>query len=65
MHEPVWQQYFRVQHVHQPETREELIGFQPDFTIINACSEVNDDWEDGLNSEVAIAFDIERQVTDP
>merc|ERR1719456_2137850 len=47
----------------RPETREELQGFEPDFTIINACSQVNEEWQrHNLNSEVAIAFNIEKRV---
>ena len=63
VHELAWQQHFVSNMFIRPKTREELVGFEPDFTIINACSEVNDDWEKhGLNSEVAIAFNIEKQV---
>lgn len=37
--------------------------FAPDFTVINACKVVNDDWEKhNLNSEVFIAFNIEKRV---
>ena len=37
--------------------------FAPDFTVINACKVVNDNWEKhGLNSEVFIAFNIEKRV---
>ena len=46
-----------------PETREELEGFEPDFTIINACAETNAKWkEHNLNSEVAVAFNLEERV---
>merc|ERR1711871_204578 len=63
VHELAWQQHFVSNMFIRPQTREELVGFKPDFTIINACSEVNDDWEKhGLNSEVAIAFNIEQEV---
>merc|ERR1711871_299305 len=63
VHELAWQQHFVSNMFIRPETREELVGFKPDFTIINACSEVNEDWErHGLNSEVAIAFNIEQEV---
>lgn len=38
-------------------------GFDPDFTIINACKVVNNDWKkQGLNSEVFIAFNIEKKI---
>jgi phosphoenolpyruvate carboxykinase (ATP) len=47
----------------RPETRDEIQHFDPDFTIINACSVANEDWErHGLNSEVAIAVNIEKKV---
>ena len=37
--------------------------FAPDFTVINACKVVNGDWEKhNLNSEVFIAFNIEKRV---
>jgi ATP-dependent phosphoenolpyruvate carboxykinase len=63
VHELAWQQHFVTNMFIRPETREELEGFEPDFTIINACSQTNDDWErHGLNSEVAIAFNIEKKV---
>ena len=40
---------------------DKLYEKEPDFTIINACSEINDEWkEHNLNSEVAIAFNIEK-----
>ena len=38
-------------------------AFAPDFTIINACKVVNSNWKrHGLNSEVFVAFNIERKV---
>ena len=43
--------------------KEDLNDFKPDFTIINACSVVNNDWEKhNLNSEVAIVFNIEKKI---
>ena len=63
VHELSWQQHFVTNMFIRPETREEIQDFEPDFTIINACSVVNDDWEKhNLNSEVAIAFNIEKKV---
>jgi phosphoenolpyruvate carboxykinase (ATP) len=36
---------------------------EPDFTIINACNIVNDDWKQhGMNSEVFITLNIERKL---
>ena len=47
----------------RPKTREELNNFEPDFTIINACSKTNEEWKKhNLNSDVAIAFNIEKRV---
>ena len=63
VHELAWQQHFVSNMFIRPQTREELDGFEPDFTIINACSQVNEEWEKhNLNSEVAIAFNIEQRV---
>ena len=40
----------------------DLEGFEPDFTVINACSQVDEDWEKhGLNSEVAVVFNVEKK----
>eukprot|EP00941_MAST-03F_sp_MAST-3F-sp1_P003962 g3962.t1 len=63
VHELAWQQHFVTNMFIRPEKGEELEGFDPDFTIINACSLTNENWkEHGLNSEVAIAFNIEKKV---
>ena len=63
IHELAWQQHFVTNMFIRPESEKELEGFKPDFTIINACSETNKKWkEHGLNSEVAIAFNIEKRV---
>ena len=43
VHEMAWQQHFVTNMFIRPETREELEGFEPDFTIINACSLDNED----------------------
>lgn len=63
VHELSWQQHFVSNMFIRPETREEIQDFKPDFTIINACSVNNEDWEKhGLNSDVAIAFNLEKEV---
>ena len=63
IHELAWQQHFVSNMFIKPDTDEELNNFIPDFTIINACSETNENWKkDGLNSEVAIAFNIEEKL---
>ncbi len=63
VHELAWQQHFVSNMFIRPKSKSELYNFQPDFTIINACSVVNEDWkQQGLNSEVAIAFNLEKRV---
>ena len=45
------------------ETAQETENFQPEFTIINACKVVDDEWKArGTNSEVFVAFNIEKNV---
>ncbi len=40
-----------------------LESFQPDFVVYNACKVINEKWkEHGLNSEVFVIFDIERNI---
>ena len=61
IHELAWQQHFVSNMFIRPKKIED--DFEPDFTIINACSEINDSWKaDKLNSEVAIAFNIEKKI---
>ena len=45
VHELAWQQHFVTNMFIRPETKEELKEFEPDFTIINACSKTNLDWK--------------------
>lgn len=62
VHEMAWQQHFVTNMFIRPETKEEIEGFEPDFTVINACSQVVEDWERlGLNSEVAVVFNVEKK----
>jgi phosphoenolpyruvate carboxykinase (ATP) len=62
IHELAWQQHFVTNMFIRPAVSE-LVNFEPDFTIINACSAVNDEWEKhNLNSEVAIVFNIEKKI---
>ena len=63
VHELSWQQHFVKNMFIRPSNNEELYKNEPDFTIINACSVVNTDWEKhNLNSDVAIAFNIEKKL---
>lgn len=63
VHEMAWQQHFVTNMFIRPETNEEIQNFDPDFTVINACSQVDEDWErHGLNSEVAVVFNVEKKT---
>lgn len=47
----------------KPEVAKDLDHFTPDFTIINACKVVNKDWKKhGLNSDVFVAFNLEKKI---
>ena len=57
--EIAWQSHF-VQNMFIIPSKEELDNFTPDFTVYNACKTTNSNWkEQGLNSEVYVAFNIE------
>ena len=57
-----WQAHFCHNMFIRP-TREELLNFCPDFTIINASEVYNDKFEQhGLNSETFIIFNLEKKV---
>lgn len=61
VHEMAWQQHFCTNMFIRPVDPEELDGFEPDFTVMNACAEKVEDWERlGLNSETAVLFNIEK-----
>jgi phosphoenolpyruvate carboxykinase (ATP) len=63
VHELAWQQHFVTNMFIRPESTEELKEFDPDFTVINACSQSVENWEElGLHSDVAVAFNIEKKV---
>lgn len=62
VHEMAWQQHFVTNMFIRADHESDLEGFEPDFTVINACSQVDEDWErHGLNSEVAVAFNVEKK----
>jgi phosphoenolpyruvate carboxykinase (ATP) len=62
VHEMAWQQHFVTNMFIRPETAEELENFEPDFTIINCCSQVDDDWKrHDTHSETAIVVNIEKK----
>lgn len=63
VHEMAWQQHFVTNMFIRPESKEDIENFEPDFTIINACSQDVEEWERlGLNSEVAVVFNIEKKT---
>jgi len=58
--ESAWQHHFVTNMFIRP-TAEELVGFEPDFTTINACSYTEADWgKIGLKSENFVCFNIEK-----
>ncbi len=60
--EIAWQSHF-VKNMFIRPTESELEVFQSDFVVMNACKAVNDKWkEHGLNSEVFVLFDVERNM---
>lgn len=61
--EQAWQQHFVTNMFIRPQSTKEIEGFAPDFTIINACRVVDEKWkEHGINSEVFVAFNLEKKV---
>ncbi len=60
--ELAWQSHFVKNMFIRPQASE-LAGFSPQFTVYNACKLVNNKWEEhGLNSEVFVVFNIEKNV---
>jgi phosphoenolpyruvate carboxykinase (ATP) len=60
--ELAWQSHFVKNMFIRPEGAD-LTTFAPDFTVYNACKLPNRNWErHGLNSEVFIVFNIEKNV---
>lgn len=63
VHEMSWQQHFVTNMFIRPTSPDQIQNFDPDFTVINCCSQVDDDWErHGLNSDVAVVFNIEKKL---
>jgi phosphoenolpyruvate carboxykinase (ATP) len=62
VHEMAWPQHFVTNMFIRPTSEEQIANFQPDFTIINACSQVDEEWQKHkLHSEVAVVFNIEER----
>ncbi|GAX17515.1 phosphoenolpyruvate carboxykinase [Fistulifera solaris] len=63
VHEMAWQQHFVTNMFIRPETREEIENFEPDFTVINCCSQVDEDWKrHNLHSDTAVVFNPEKKT---
>eukprot|EP00515_Schizochytrium_aggregatum_P007316 CAMPEP_0202070154 /NCGR_PEP_ID=MMETSP0964-20121228/980_1 /ASSEMBLY_ACC=CAM_ASM_000500 /TAXON_ID=4773 /ORGANISM="Schizochytrium aggregatum, Strain ATCC28209" /LENGTH=564 /DNA_ID=CAMNT_0048636999 /DNA_START=35 /DNA_END=1729 /DNA_ORIENTATION=- len=61
--ELAWQTHFVTNMFLRPKSKDEIANFAPDFTIINACKVVDDDYKrHNTNSEVFVAFNIEKNV---
>ncbi|MEG2071241.1 MAG: phosphoenolpyruvate carboxykinase (ATP), partial [Bacteroidales bacterium] len=60
--EVAWQAHF-VKNMFIRPTEEELKDFVPDFVVLNSCKTSNPNWkEEGLNSEVYIAFNLTERM---
>lgn len=56
--EVAWQAHF-VRNMFIRPTEEELVGFEPDFVVLNAAKVTNPKWkEQGLNSDVFVFFNL-------
>jgi ATP-dependent phosphoenolpyruvate carboxykinase len=63
LHEMAWQQHFVTNMFVRPDDPSELDGFEPDFTVINCCSQIDEDWKKhGLHSETAVVFNLEKKT---
>ncbi|KDO21818.1 phosphoenolpyruvate carboxykinase [Saprolegnia parasitica CBS 223.65] len=61
--ELAWQHHFVTNMFIRATTKEEVENFEPDFTIINACKVTDTEYKKhGLNSEVFVGFNIEKNV---
>ncbi|HHD80146.1 MAG TPA: phosphoenolpyruvate carboxykinase (ATP), partial [Campylobacterales bacterium] len=61
--EVAWQAHF-VKNMFIRPTEEELETFEPDFVVYNACKTTDTDYkEHGLNSDVFVCFDVERNIS--
>ena len=59
--EVAWQAHF-VKNMFIRPTEEELLGFEPDFVVLNAAKTTNPKWkEQGLNSDVFVFFNLSEK----
>ncbi len=60
--EVAWMAHF-VKNMFIRPTEKELVGFEPDFVMLNACKTVNENWEKHeLNSDVYVAFNLKEKL---
>lgn len=60
--EVAWQAHF-VKNMFIRPTEEELVGFKPDFIVMNGAKCTNPQWrEQGLNSENFVAFNLTERI---
>ncbi|MBX2824738.1 MAG: phosphoenolpyruvate carboxykinase (ATP) [Gammaproteobacteria bacterium] len=60
--EVAWQAHFVTNMFIRP-TGEELIGYEPDFVVLNGAKTVNKRWQEhGLNSENFVAFNLTEKM---
>jgi phosphoenolpyruvate carboxykinase (ATP) len=61
--EVAWMAHF-VKNMFIRPSQEELMDFEPDFVMLNACKTVNENWErQDLNSDVYVAFNISEKMS--
>lgn len=59
--EVAWMAHF-VKNMFIRPSEEELIGFEPDFVMLNACKAINENWEvQKMNSDIYIAFNLKEK----
>ncbi|TVR42310.1 MAG: phosphoenolpyruvate carboxykinase (ATP) [Bacteroidia bacterium] len=59
--EVAWMAHF-VKNMFIRPSEEELVNFEPDFVMLNACKTVNEHWvEHDLNSDVYVAFNLKER----
>ena len=60
--EVAWQAHF-VKNMFIRPSEEELVGFEPDFVVLNSCKTTNPKWkEQGLHSENYVAFNLTERM---
>ena len=60
--EVAWMAHF-VKNMFIRPTEEELVDFEPDFVLLNACKATNPKWEEmGMNSEAYVVFNLKERM---